>query len=111
MDKSAAALFLALMYVFGRVGPVTINTENEQHHASADLQEKLVVLVTDKFHHEAHAQSGKQGIDYVAYGSPHACDKSEPPTFVKRPLYTQHTDRPHRSRRYDANENAFEYKV
>lgn len=95
----------ALVHVFSRVGAETVNTEKEEHHASHNLQEKLVVGIVDEIHHKRHTHTCDGGIKQVAHRSSYACHKAIPPTFVKRALYAQYTHRTHRCRGKNTNDD------
>lgn len=110
MDQRA--FFLAAhMYFLSRVGTVTIYAKNHQHHAARYLQYETVLVVVDKIHYETHAEARYQRINKIADRRPDACNETVPPPLVKGTLYAQHTDRPHRRRRDDADKHALEYPI
>ena len=107
VDESALGV-AALVHVLSGVGAETVDAENEEHDASRDLQEELVVGIGDEIHDKTHAYSCDDSIKQVAHRGAYACHKAIPPSFVERALHTQYSHRSHGRRGKNTYDDAFE---
>lgn len=90
-----------------RIGDEEIAGIDAQNDRTYDLQRNLVSL--DEIRDKRQAQPRQQTVDQVAQSRTDPGKKRRPTSAVKRPLDTQHPDRPHRCRHEDAYEQSAKY--
>ena len=93
------------------VRAVGIIAESQEKQATGYLQIEPVGVVAHEINHQTHAQARDARINHVAQGRAAARDETIPASLVQRPLHTEHTNRSHRRRGNNANQQALEYNV
>jgi len=100
-----------LMGVLHRVRLEAIDTKDQKHQRTGNLQQILVVLIVDEVHHKAHAKTGYQCIYNIAPRCADTRDETIPAAFVESTLYAQYTNRPHRGGSDDTDKDSLEYAI
>ena len=86
--EQRALLVAALVHILGRITLKAINAKNQQEQTAKDLQVELVLSIVDEVHHETHAQTCEQGINYVAASCTDTSHETIPTPLVQSALDT-----------------------
>ena len=77
------------MRVAERITEEAVESEDQQHHSSGQLEVEFIHRIIDEVEHKTQTDTSYQSVYKIADGGPNPCDEPIPAPFLLRALNTK----------------------